>query len=214
MNVYAVELSSDVLQDERFRKQNPNHNNTNECILLSTCNVSPERRFEEIKEGTKHVVFAGRYGKKLRPDLIEEFNKNSIDAYEAVECIYKLAIKLRKHGYSVFVPENFLLRCKVYIIKLNDLVLSDLRFNDANPSYKDGMPCVYVGMTTKEPEDRFKDHKNGNHSNRFVYEYGEKLLKKLYKKHNENFMYSWEASRLEKSLALELRDQGYGVWQN
>ena len=49
----------------------------------------------------------------------------------------------------------------IYVIELDKEVLEKKKFRDANPDYKEGKPCVYVGMTSKTPEERFQLHKEG-----------------------------------------------------
>lgn len=213
MYVYAIELKPEVLNQPKFKNQNPDFQGKGRCVFLSTSSIDPNVRFEEIKSGKKNLKIPAMYGTHLLPDLTDEYNRKKMDGYEAVECIFFLAAELRKKGNAAFIPDGLLEKYKVYVIKLNKAVLSEYKFRSENPNYKDGMPCVYVGMTKKSPEERFRDHKNHNNDGQFVPEYGEKLLKSIYEKYNEKPMYSWEASRLEKSLAKELRNQGYAVWQ-
>jgi hypothetical protein len=35
----------------------------------------------------------------------------------------------------------------VYVIELSKAVLDEPRFRKSNPNYREGQPCVYVGMT-------------------------------------------------------------------
>ena len=74
-----------------------------------------------------------------------------------------------------------------------------------------GKPCVYVGMTGLDPDLRFDKHKAGIQSNRFVFDYGLRLLPALYAVYNPM---PYEAAReMEVELAIGLREAGYGVWQ-
>ena len=73
-------------------------------------------------------------------------------------------------------------------------------------------PCVYVGMTGLTPEERLREHRNGNHSARFVKKYGMRLLPELFKHFNP--MPYELASAMEVELARQLRERGYGVWQH
>jgi hypothetical protein len=54
----------------------------------------------------------------------------------------------------------------VYVIELSKEVLVEARFIRCNPDYRDGKPCVYVGMTGLDPDLRFDKHKAGIQSNR------------------------------------------------
>ena len=99
----------------------------------------------------------------------------------------------------------------VYVIELSQDVLLEPRFRRCNPGYIDGKPCVYVGMTGLDPDVRFDKHKAGIQANRFVTQYGLRLLPKLYAAYNPM---PYEAAReMEVELGIALREAGYGVWQ-
>ena len=102
-------------------------------------------------------------------------------------------------------------RYHVYVIELSKDVLYESRFKRANPDYDYGRPCVYVGMTGLDPDVRFDKHKAGIQSNRFVRDYGLRLMPELYAPYNP--MRYEEAREMEVELAIGLRDMGYGVWQ-
>lgn len=99
----------------------------------------------------------------------------------------------------------------VYVVELSSDVLLNARFMRSNPSYCPGRPCVYVGMTGLDPDVRFDKHKAGIQSNRFVQEFGLRLLPKLYELYNP-LTYD-EARSLEVELGIDLREGGFGVWQ-
>ena len=99
----------------------------------------------------------------------------------------------------------------VYVVELADQVWNEPRFRKANPDYRRGMPFVYVGMTGLDPDLRFDKHKAGIQSNRYVFDYGLRLLPQLYEVYNPM---PYEAAReMEVELAIGLREAGYGVWQ-
>lgn len=99
----------------------------------------------------------------------------------------------------------------VYVVELSPRVLYERRFLKANPDYRTGKPCVYVGMTGLTPDQRFDKHKAGIQSNRYVREYGLRLLPELYECYNP--MPYAAACDMEVELAIGLRESGYGVWQ-
>jgi hypothetical protein len=99
----------------------------------------------------------------------------------------------------------------VYVVELSRDVLSQPRFLRANPDYRPGMPCVYVGMTGLAPDERFDKHKAGIKANRFVKRYGLRLLPSLYEVYNP--MPYDGAQEMEVELGIALREEGYGVWQ-
>jgi len=102
-------------------------------------------------------------------------------------------------------------RHHVYVIELSSDVLLKPRFIKSNPGYVAGKPCVYVGMTGLDPDVRFDKHKAGIQSNRYVQEFGLRLLPELYELYNP-LTYD-EARSLEVELGIDLRDGGFGVWQ-
>ena len=99
----------------------------------------------------------------------------------------------------------------VYVIELSGDVWYEKKFRDANPGYILGKPCVYVGMTGLNPDIRFDKHKAGIQSNRYVQQYGLRLLPQLYEVYNP--MPYQGACEMEVELAIGLREAGYGVWQ-
>jgi hypothetical protein len=105
----------------------------------------------------------------------------------------------RKHHYSV------------YVVQLADAVWNVPGFRKANPGYVLGKPFVYVGMTGLDPDLRFDRHKAGIQSNRFVFEFGLRLLPGLYEVYNP--MPYAGACEMEVELGIALREAGYGVWQ-
>src|SRR5690349_22768142 len=99
----------------------------------------------------------------------------------------------------------------VYVIELASKVLEEPRFLKANPGYKLGKPCVYVGMTGIDPDVRFDKHKAGIQANRYVMLYGLRLMPELYATYNPM---PYDGARdMEVELAIALREKGYGVWQ-
>jgi hypothetical protein len=100
----------------------------------------------------------------------------------------------------------------VYVIQLDPGVVEQGKFRKANPQYVEGMPCYYVGMTAHTPGHRFAQHRAGENSARFVADFGRRLVPEYY--HHRNPLTRREARIEERALALELREQGYGVWQN
>ncbi len=99
----------------------------------------------------------------------------------------------------------------VYVIELSKDVLYEAKFKKCNPNYITGKPCVYVGMTGLDPDVRFDKHKAGIQSNRYVKQYGLRLLPDLYEGFNP-LSYD-EAVKLEIEIGIDLRSAGFGVWQ-
>ena len=99
----------------------------------------------------------------------------------------------------------------VYVIELDEEVLSCPRFLKANPDRRDDKPCVYVGSTYLTPEERFQQHRAGHKANRYAFRYGKRLRPRLYRKH-QHFERRKEAEIAEARLAERLRKRGYSVW--
>ena len=102
-------------------------------------------------------------------------------------------------------------RYSVYVIELAPGVWDVFRFRRANPGYQWGKPMVYVGMTGLDVDLRFDKHKAGIQANRFVRDFGVRLLPGLYSMYNPM---PYEGARdMEVELGIGLREAGYAVWQ-
>lgn len=110
---------------------------------------------------------------------------------------------------------------RVYVIELSKRVFREnRRFREANPQFNGVLQCLYVGMTSKTPKERFEQHKTGYRnkkghklSSSIVQKYGLYLRPSLYN-HIDPVSTRAEALELEKQLALELRRKRYAVWFN
>ncbi|MFS4492154.1 GIY-YIG nuclease family protein [Maribacter sp. 2308TA10-17] len=110
---------------------------------------------------------------------------------------------------------------RIYVIELSKKVYTENRkFREANPQFNGVLQCLYVGMTSKTPKERFEQHKTG-----YINKKGHKLSANIAEKYGlylrgSLFQYidpvtsRTEALKLEENLALELRRQGYAVWFN
>ncbi|CAN5175741.1 hypothetical protein BH11BAC5_BH11BAC5_26440 [soil metagenome] len=114
------------------------------------------------------------------------------------------------------------MRYQVYVIELSKRVFTEnVQFRAANPQFNGVLQCLYVGMTSKTPAERFKQHKTGyvnkkGHklSANIVQKYGTYLRPSLYDDINLKSMNRQEALAMEEKLALDLRRKGYAVWFN
>jgi len=80
----------------------------------------------------------------------------------------------------------------------------------SNPDYQPGTLCVYVGMTGLDPGMRFDKHQAGIQSNRYVQDYGQRLLPEIYGLYNP---LTYDGARnLDVELAIDLLENGFGVW--
>ncbi|NAS14085.1 GIY-YIG nuclease family protein [Poritiphilus flavus] len=109
----------------------------------------------------------------------------------------------------------------IYVVELSKRVFTEnYRFRAANPQFNGVLQCLYVGMTSKSPKERFEQHKTAyrnkkghNLSSGIVRKYGTYLRPSLYN-HIKPLNSRSEALRMEKALALELRRKRYAVWYN
>ncbi|MBT8188435.1 MAG: ribose-5-phosphate isomerase [Croceitalea sp.] len=114
------------------------------------------------------------------------------------------------------------MKCQVYVIELSKRVFTEnTRFRNANPQFNGVLECLYVGMTSKTPKERFIQHKTGHRnkkghklSSNIVQKYGSYLRPSLYNHINLKPMNRAQALKMEEQLALELRRKGYAVWFN
>jgi hypothetical protein len=111
---------------------------------------------------------------------------------------------------------------RVYVIELSKRVFTEnAKFREANPQFNGVLECLYVGMTSKTPAERFKQHKTGyiskkgyNIASSIVQKYGAYLRPSLYEHINVKPMTRQEALEMEEKLALDLRRKRYAVWYN
>lgn len=99
----------------------------------------------------------------------------------------------------------------LYVITLDPEVLWERDFRQENPGYREGMPCVYVGITIHEPGDRFEQHRVGYRSSRYPRKYGIELAQELIEGFDGEGL---DDMHKEASLADWLREQGFAVWQH
>jgi predicted GIY-YIG superfamily endonuclease len=102
---------------------------------------------------------------------------------------------------------------RVYVVRLQNRVREKTAFQEANPRYRDGKPCVYVGMTGRTREERFRQHQEGYKSSPWVRRFGRRLFPWAWEGTGE-YRTSSEAAEAEVELAERLRARGWGVWQN
>ena len=101
----------------------------------------------------------------------------------------------------------------VYVIELDKEVLQFDEFIKANPQYKHGMPCLFVGETRHTPQKRFNYHLVGYKSHEFVRRYARRLAPEYYARIKP--IIGRDLARMEEQhLAERLRALGYAVWQH
>tara|TARA_B100001540_G_C15578573_1_gene538448 strand:- start:5 stop:373 length:369 start_codon:yes stop_codon:yes gene_type:complete len=110
----------------------------------------------------------------------------------------------------------------VYVIGLYPRYSKTKKAKRHNPNYIEGKPCVYVGYTSKTPEERYKQHITGYINKKGHKLYSSTVLKFGYKNNGlrprkyekYNPLKSKEiAMKKEVELANQLRKKGYCVCQ-
>ncbi len=108
----------------------------------------------------------------------------------------------------------------VYVVELDRKVWTDSwKFRSANSHYKGIAGCLYVGMTSHTPKERFEKHLTGYRNKKgikissyYVEKYGKYLRPSLYAPLNP--MTRARAKTIEQTLAESLKKRGYAVWWN
>lgn len=99
--VYVIELDSKVLQNRKFRKENPNGGKR--CAYVGHTAHTAEHRFSQHKAGVKFLSgqrWVKRYGLRLRTDLSSGIRYAT--RAEALQAEVEMAESLRKQGWSVW----------------------------------------------------------------------------------------------------------------
>ena len=135
-----------------------------------------------------------------------------------------LILKYSNLDARVITLDKIQAKHQVYAFYLKQDVLGKRKFQEANPNYKKGKPCVYVGMTGKSIEERYYEHTNPENEN---YSKGSKWMKNHavhgfanalaieFLNHpsiSRETLTFGEALQNEKLYAEWLKSQGYGVW--
>ena len=97
----------------------------------------------------------------------------------------------------------------VYVVLLAPAAARLRAVRAANPGRDPKKPCVYVGMTGLNPEERFANHKQGVKAAAVVKRYGLRLMPEMFA--HLNPMPFEAAAQMEHDLAEDLRREGYTV---
>jgi GIY-YIG catalytic domain len=158
---------------------------------------APTIRYERLKIGYG-PDWLGRHLVRLRDDLVSGPILRAVDARREL----RVAIRcLKGEGYTVNRDPRV---WTVYVIEL-----------DPTGSKDPGKGFVYVGETSKPPEERFKEHLKGKRNKRG------RLYSRVVRKHGrglrpdlapENKYFDAASSKAaEKRWARKMKDEGYKV---
>jgi hypothetical protein len=184
----AIELD-DVVPRRDPRKPN----------LYVTVTISkPDERFRALKSSKREAWYSGHL-LKLRNDLVPSTSfTNKVDADAELKAKIK---ELKADGFTVNRDTKV---WKVYVVELDATAVSD-----------PGEGFVYVGETSKDPEERLQIHlsrgqnKKGPIYSRHVARHGVRLLPELAP--DEIYFSAQAAKKAEAAHAEYLRGLGYKV---
>ena len=166
--------------------------------------AKPDWRLGEVYDvsssGKLHIYFVGGGRHCLDPSIV---NLLKVTGHEARSPILD-TLRDKEWPFGRF---------NIYVIELNERVWNETRYRNENPNRDPRKPCLYVGMTWNSPQIRFAQHIAGDLSARYVFRYreGACLRPDLFKHFNP--MHKRLAALMEIERGVQLRDQGFGVWQ-
>ena len=175
-------------------------------LLLGSARDNPIQRMEKLTNGSlDHSKFAQTYGIEPRMDLLETLPAEigALESYRKKDDASEVRAQVRDHlldqGY-VLDPANGNETYTIYIVNL------------VSESGSDPVPgkWVYVGETSKTPEERFDEHKNGIRDNKATRDHGRDLNYDLMK-HIPQVRFKQDSKWLEAHAGEKLRDCGYKV---
>ena len=98
--VYVVELDRKVLEERKYRRENPRYVPRKLCLYVGSTALSPEERFRNHLIGHRANRYVYRYGLCLRPEFYRHYPP--MGRYEAELTERELALELREEGYAVW----------------------------------------------------------------------------------------------------------------
>ena len=177
---------------ERIRPDRPN-------LYVGVTTRTAQQLADGLNNGRYRPSWARNNIVQVRADLATD---DTVTYDEAVEQRDTLIRQLRTKGYTVNRKTT---AYRTYVINLH------------NPKLKDpGKGYVYVGQTSKTPEQRLQEHLTGARSTK-----GKNLASRVVKKYGVDlnptlmtdriYLTQKQALKAERRLAERLRDQGYVV---
>jgi hypothetical protein len=98
-NVYVVLLAPQAGKLRKVRAENPKADPARPCVYIGMTGLTPEKRFQNHKNGLKAARVVQLYGLRLMPEIYEIFNPMPYSA--ALEMERELANDLRAQGFTV-----------------------------------------------------------------------------------------------------------------
>ena len=176
-------------------------------LLLGSSAEEPLTQIKNFNEGLiSGSVFTSQFPIKPRPDLLDEIPRKIFGqpSYRTKKGVSEQKKRIKK----------YLIEEKGFIIDLNNgntvhtvyvVNLSDKTGPRVNPHR-----WVYVGQTSKTPEERRQQHLAGENASRHVRKYGEDLNYRLFSSIPQ-VRFRQDAETLESLLAEDLEKRGFNV---
>ena len=187
--VVVLELTNVV---SRIRTDRPN-------IYVGVTTRTAQQLADGLNRGEHKPAWVRNNVTRTRDDLAPQQTFTHQEAKQHRDALIK---ELRTKGYTVNRTTD---AYRTYVINLD------------NPDLEDpGKGYVYVGQTSKTPEQRLKEHLTGassgkghNLASRKVFKYGTQLNYNLMTQ--RIYLTQQQALKAERRLAKRLRQQGYTV---
>jgi hypothetical protein len=196
--VYAVELDPDLCRTKRVRARNPDAKNDGACVFVGfTSKGPPSRLFEGRGFG---AIKREKYRRAARRHLPEWDHKAHTKLEGALSRRDRVVSALRAEGHTVVngpPPKKY----SAYVIELNP----------RPPKAADGQTAVYVGQTSKTPEERLAEHRAGVRTKVQRFCADARLRPDLCGEYQGELMTQLESLRAERTLADRLRKLGMHV---
>ena len=165
--------------------------------------MEPGEKLERTLAGGRGSPMVRDFGLRLRPDLCRSYPV-ATSRRDANRQKAKLVAKLLRRGFAVNGDRRV---WRVYVVELGDGV---------GPRLNPELPWVYVGETSKAPEERFQEHLSGARNRRgrlystVVRDHGRRLRPDLYE--SEPLLYTQaDAKFAETALFNKLVAAGYSA---
>lgn len=192
--LFVVELDDAV--GPRRRPDRPN-------LHVGTTVRDPAEHYSRIKQGSKRHRLLREHGVRLRQDLVSHYPPTT--AADIARQKRKIINKLMRRAYAVNGDRRV---WNLYVIELDDGV---------GPRADPAMPWVYVGQTSIDVQERFRQHVDGVRSakghplySKWAHRHGVDLRPDLYE--DESPCYTLEdALTGERLLGARLERLGYSV---
>lgn len=176
-------------------------------LLLGSSTEEPLTQIKNFNEGLiTGSGFASQFPIKPRPDLLDEIPRKIFGqpSYKTKNGVSEQKKRIKKYlieekGFTIDLNNGNTVHT-VYVGNLSD---------ETGPR-ANRHRWVYVGQTSKTPEERWQQHLAGEKASRYVRKYGEDLNYRLFSSIPQ-VRFRQDAETLESLLAEDLEERGFNV---